>query len=325
MAAAMTAAPAIDVVIPVFGRYELTASCLRHLAAQTVRHRVIVVDDGSPDDTVGRLRAEWPDVTVVVVGANRGYTHAVNRGVEAGQGDVVVLLNNDVELHADCLECLTAPFADSPRLGSAAAAVLQPGGALIDSAGVTVDATLAAFARLQGRPAGDAAAREPILAGPEGTTGAYRRAAWLQAGGLDERIRAYMEIVDLALRLRSAGWSSAVVPAAVGIHLGSQTYGRRTSDQRRLAGFSRGYLLRRYGVLRRIVAPRALFTEVVVVAGDAWIHRDLAALQGRLAGWRAARGIARHPWPPDSAIDAGITLRDSVALRRGSYRLPSPS
>jgi N-acetylglucosaminyl-diphospho-decaprenol L-rhamnosyltransferase len=317
----MAVAMAVDVVIPVHGRYDLTASCLRHLAAQTVRHRVIVVDDGSTDDTPARLRHEWPKAKLVSLGAARGYTHAVNRGVRDGEGEIVILLNNDVELHPHCLERLVAPFADE-KLGSVAASLLQPGGELIDSVGVTVDRTLAGFARLQGRPKAVAGAREPVLAGPEGTAGAYRRAAWEAVGGLDETIRAYMEIVDLALRLQAAGWRTVAAPDAVGIHLGSQTYGRRTAGQRCLAGFSRGYLLRRYGVLRR-AGPRTLATEAIVVAGDAAINRDLAALRGRLAGWRAGHGAPRHTWPPPAAIDAGITFRESLVLRLSSYRLPT--
>jgi hypothetical protein len=104
------------------------------------------------------------------------------------------------------------------------------------------------------------------------------------------------------------------------VHLGSVTYGRRSPTQRRLAGFSRGYLLRRYGVLRRRVAPRALLTEALVVAGDALLSRDLEALRGRLQGWHAAQGRARHPWPPPEAIDHSISLRESLALRRGALR-----
>ena len=127
-----------------------------------------------------------------------------------------------------------------------------------------------------------------------------------------------MEILDLALRLRSAGWSTAQAPDAVGVHLGSATYGRRSPTQRRQAGFSRGYLLRRYGVLRRRVAARALLTEALVVTGDALVCRDLQALRGRVEGWRAAQGRERHPWPPAEAIDHSISLRESLALRRGA-------
>jgi hypothetical protein len=102
------------------------------------------------------------------------------------------------------------------------------------------------------------------------------------------------------------------------MHLGSATHGHRTAAQRRHAGFARGYLLRRYQVLRSRQAARTLLTETAVVLGDAAISRDLAALRGRLEGWRSARGLANRV-VPGGAIDGGIGLRDSVALRRGAY------
>ena len=306
-------------VIPVHGNYALTRSCLTHLAAQTVAHRTIVVDDGSPDETAQRIRDEWRDVSLVELPGNRGYTHAVNAGVAHGEGEHVVLLNNDVELRPDFLERLVAPLSANPRAGSAASLMLVPGEQLIDSAGVTADPTLAGFARLQGLSASEATGHEgTVLTGPEGTAGAYRRQAWEQVGGLDERIEAYMEILDLALRLRTAGWESVYVPAAVGVHLGSRTYGRGSDRQRRLAGFSRGYLLRRYGVLRSAAAPRTILTEMLVILVDAATNKDRAALQGRLAGWRAARGLPCRPRPPREALDEKITLLRSIALRRAA-------
>jgi GT2 family glycosyltransferase len=330
----------IDVVVPVYERYELTRSCLQHLARQSAPHRVIAVDDGSRDGSVEHLRREWPRVTVLELGSNGGYTSAVNHGVGAGEGQYVVLLNNDVQLRPDCLERLVAPLQRDPRVGSVASLMLAPGERAIDSFGVSADATLAGFARMQGlapmpSPAlattngvhthdptdtNDPAPTpdSPVLTGPEGTAGAYRRTAWEQVGGLDEGIAAYMEILDLALRLQSAGWRTAQAPDAVGVHLGSASYGQRSPTQRRLAGFSRGYLLRRYGVLRGPSAPRALLTEALVVGGDAALCRDLEALRGRLAGWRAARGRERRPWPPAEAIDQSISLRKSLALRRGA-------
>jgi GT2 family glycosyltransferase len=316
-------AASIDVVVPVRDHYELTSACLERLALQTAAHRVIVVDDGSSDDTPALLRREWPNVGTIELGSNRGYTRAVNEGVRAGDGEYVVLLNNDVQLHSDCLERLVAPLDDDPQIGSVAAVMLAPGERTIDSVGVTADPTLAGFARLQGHPRTDADRAAQVLTGPEGTAGAYRRRAWEQAGGLDEAIRAYMEILDLALRLRAAGWGTAIAPAAVGVHLGSSTYGRRSAVQRHLAGFSRGYLLRRYGVLRRQAGARALLTETIVVAGDALLCRDLEALRGRVEGWRAARGKGRHPWPPRDSLDYSITMRESFALRRGAVRSSS--
>ncbi|MGA9284412.1 MAG: glycosyltransferase family 2 protein, partial [Solirubrobacteraceae bacterium] len=154
--------------------------------------------------------------------------------------------------------------------------------------------------------------------GPAGGAAAYRRTAWEQVGGLDEAIFAYSEDLDLALRLRAAGWGAAVVPEAVGMHLGSATHGHRSAWQRRHAGFARGYLLRRYGVLRGRHAPRALATEAGVALGDALVSRDLAALTGRIAGWRSARGLLRRE-TPDGALAPEIGMLESLALRRGIY------
>jgi N-acetylglucosaminyl-diphospho-decaprenol L-rhamnosyltransferase len=314
--------PSIDVVVPAYNHYPLTNDCLIHLQRQSVPHRVIVVDDGSSDNTPALLRRDWPEVTVLELGANNGYTSAVNRGVSEGEGEYVVLLNNDVQLRPDCLERLVAPMVADPGVGSVAALMLRPDESTIDSFGVTADVTLAGFARLQGHAAGQAGQAHPhmpVLTGPEGTAGAYRRRAWEQVGGLDQTIVAYMEILDLALRLRSANWSTAGAPEALGVHLGSATYGRRSSRQRRLAGFSRGYLIRRYGVLRSRAAARTLLTEAAVVSFDLLTCRDTQALRGRLDGWHAGRGRVTHPRPPLDAIDSSISLWGSLMLRRGAY------
>jgi N-acetylglucosaminyl-diphospho-decaprenol L-rhamnosyltransferase len=313
----------IDVVVLAYNHWELTSSCLEHLAAQSVPHGVIVVDNGSTDQTREALTRDWPDVRVVGLDRNHPFTQAVNLGVVSGDGEYVVLLNNDVDLHPDCLEQLVAPLELDAHVGSVAAVMLTPDERLIDSVGVTTDVTLAGFPRLHGLGRECAADTQPLLTGPEGTTAAYRRAAWEQVGGLDETIRAYMEILDMAWRLRQAGWRTVPALGAIGTHRGSVTFVSRSREQRRLASSSRGYLLRRYGVLRSRFALRALLTEAVVVVGDILISRDLVALNGRVAGWRSARGMERHPWPPAEAIDTTISLFESLALRRGVYRLPA--
>jgi GT2 family glycosyltransferase len=238
--------------------------------------------------------------------------------VASGSGEIVVLINNDVDSRADMLEHLIVPLRD-PAVGSAASLILRPGGERIDSFGIAADPTLAGFPRLQGLPAASAREPAPVLAGPAGTMAAYRRTAWEQAGGLDEAIFAYMEDFDLALRLRIAGWRTVAAPDAVGVHLGSATHGHRSASQRLNGGFGRGYTLRRYRVLRGRAALRTLLTEAVVVIGDLAISRDLAALRGRLAGWRAGRGHTPLPLPPAESIDRRIGLRESLALRRGVY------
>jgi N-acetylglucosaminyl-diphospho-decaprenol L-rhamnosyltransferase len=208
----------VDVVIVTCNRYELTESCLRHLAGQTIDHCAIVVDNGSTDDTPARLRADWPDVRLVALDRNHGFAVGSNRGVAAGSGEVVVLLNNDVTCRADFLERLLAPFRDA-SVGSVASLMLQPGEETIDSVGLTADVTLAGFPRLHGLPVARARDPRPVLAGPAGTAAAYRREAWELLGGLDEAIFTHMEDFDLALRLRTAGWEPAAAPDAVGVHV----------------------------------------------------------------------------------------------------------
>ena len=117
----------IDVVVPVYNGWHLTERCLEHLRRQTRSHTVIVCDNGSSDVTAERLRTSFPEVQVVELGTNLGFAAACNRGVRAGKGEIVVLLNNDVECSSEFLKRLVAPLRDDERLGSVAALLLAPG------------------------------------------------------------------------------------------------------------------------------------------------------------------------------------------------------
>lgn len=307
----------IDVVIPVHNNLAMTESCLSHLQRQTVLHRVIVVDNGSTDGTPDALRERWPDVQLERFPDQLGFAQACNRGVAAGSGDFVVLLNNDVDCRPDFLERLIAPLQADALVGATAALMLQPDEQSIDSVGLWADATLAAFPRLHGLPARRASEKYPLLAGPAGAGAGYRRSAWLAVGGLDEQIPAYTEDFELGLRLHSAGWSVVATPNAVGVHLGSASYGRRSAEQRRHFGFGRGYVIGRYRVLRGRHALRALATEALVVFVDVLIWRDLAALTGRAAGWRAGRRLPARQ-ASSGVIDPAIGVLESIMLRRSA-------
>lgn len=309
--------PSIDVVVPVHNGWQLTKSCLEHLGEQTLAHAVIVCDNGSTDGTPGRLREEFPESRVVELGANLGFSVACNRGVGAGDGEIIVLVNNDVDCRPDFLERLVAPFnGDDELLGSVSSLLLQPSEERIESFGLTVDKTLAGFPRLRGLAVDAARGPRPVLAGPSGAAGAYRRAAWDDVGGLDEGVFAYAEDVDLALRLRTGGWSTAEAPDAVAVHLGSATAAAGSMWQRYQSGFARSYFLRRYGAAR----PRALVTEALVVLGDALVFsHDLAAARGRIAGWKAAASRPRNQHPPTDAIDSNIGFVESLRLRRAVF------
>ena len=70
----------VDVVIPTFGRWELTESCLLNSRRSTIAHSVVVVDNGSDDGTPERVRESFPGVHVIELGANLGFPVACNRG-----------------------------------------------------------------------------------------------------------------------------------------------------------------------------------------------------------------------------------------------------
>lgn len=313
----------VDVAIVAYRGWDLTRSCLDHLRRQTIDHRVIVCDNGCDQETARRVSESYPEATVLRLERNMPYAIACNAAVAAGNAELLVMMNNDVDARPDFLERLLAPFPARPRLGSVAALLLRPGEREIDSAGLVADSTLAGFPRFHGCSPTAASGEDIMLTGPAGAAAAFRRTAWMQVGGLDESIFAYLEDLDLALRLRAAGWETALALDAVAVHVGSATLGHRSVEQRRKSGHARAYLLRRYGVLRSRRAPRTLATEAVVVVGDLLLWRDGAALIGRLAGWRAAQSGARLAPPPPNALDQQIGFLDSLRLRRGIYMRPA--
>lgn len=308
----MTAA--IDVVVPVYGNWRLSSACLDSLAAQTVPSRVIVVDDGSPDDSAARLAGAQPWAEILALPENRGFAAACNAGIAHGSGDIVVLVNNDVEADPGLLEALAAALQAAPRAGSAVPLLTRPDGR-VDAYGLTADPTMAGFVRSAGASVEDAlSGGGHRLLGPYGAVAAFRRSALEEVGVLDEGIFMYGEELDLALRLSTAGWSTVAVPEARGVHLGGATSGRGSVTQRRRAGFGRGYLLRAYGVLSGRYGLRALATELIVCAGDLVLSRDLASTAGRIAGWRAG-GRADRRARRVPGVDRSIGFVESLRLR----------
>ena len=136
--------------------------------------------------------------------------------------ELVVMLNNDVDARPDFLERLAVPFAADGHVGSVASLLLRPGsGDRQRRPGRRPDPR--GFARHQGLPAARPGTSDPRLTGPAGAAAAFRRAAWEQVGGMDERIPAYMEDFELGLRLRQAGWTTALARDAVAVHIGGAT------------------------------------------------------------------------------------------------------
>jgi GT2 family glycosyltransferase len=300
-----------DVVIPTWRGRDLLRRCLVALRADQSPKRLIVVDNASGDGTAALVRDEFPEVTLVELPDNVGFGRAVNAGVRVGDGEAVVLINNDVLVAPGFVDAIVAPLA-TPAVGMVAGLTTIPDTDLVDAFGIELDRALVSYNRARHAPVGTRAGR---LAMPSGGAAAYRRTAWEAAGGFDEAFFAYGEDVDLGLRLRSLGWEGAEAAAARGVHLGGATTGVDSPFQRELAGFARGFLLRRYGIVVSRAAPRALLLEALVIGWGLIRHRTLVPLRARVRGWRAAgRGDRRQL--PSAAIDPAIGFVESVRRLR---------
>jgi N-acetylglucosaminyl-diphospho-decaprenol L-rhamnosyltransferase len=297
----------IDVVIPSWNRSELLADCLRHLTRQTVPHRAIVADNGSEDGTAALVREQFPDATLIELGRNLGFGRAVNRAVAEGSAEAIVVLNNDVNTEPSFLSEIVTPLQDA-SVGMVCGVLLEHRTGLIDAAGVEIDASLAGFSYLAGQPV-SALERPPAgLLGPCGGAAAYRRRAFEGVGGFDHRIFAYSEDLELALRLRAAGWGCELAHRARGLHIGSATLGPRTVTQIGHSARSRGYVMGRYRV-----GFGWLVLESMIALVDMVVLRSFAPLRARVAGWRAGRSEQALRVPEGSVNPA---LRTTAALRR---------
>jgi N-acetylglucosaminyl-diphospho-decaprenol L-rhamnosyltransferase len=301
------------VYIPNFNGAARLGAVLRALDEQTAGCEVVLVDNGSSDDSVAVARRLLPGVRVVELGENLGFGPAVNRAVSEEPGDPLILLNNDAVPEPRFIEALLEGLGDG--VDSVAGVLLQERAPeLIDSAGVVADATLMGFDYLHGEPAGAAETAPPPI-GPTGGAALYRREAFEAVGGFDERIFLYYEDLDLALRLAARGGRCRMAPAARALHAYSASLGAASARKYAWTGWSRGYMLRRYRVMRSPqLALRALAGEAALCAGQLLKDRTAAGLKGRLRGWRAAAGL--EPRQIDGAPLLEISGREALALRR---------
>lgn len=303
---------ATEVVIPTFNGLAVLRESLAALAGEGATG-VCVVDNGSSDGTVTALRTEFPACRVVPLSRNLGFGAAVNRGIETSEADHVVLLNNDAIVRPGFVGSLLEAGARSGAEMVAGCLVARDGS--IETLGTQIDQSLIAYDHLHSRPwRADAGGRdpEPVL-GPCGGAALFEREAFLSVGGFDERIFAYLEDVELGIRMRLAGMRLAVAPDAVAVHEHSSTLGSGSERKNYLLGWSRGYILRRHGAkLTRRSRVRGAAIESVVYAGKAAIDRNLGAIRGRL---RAAR-IEDERLTGDLAGVPLLELSIAEALRR---------
>jgi GT2 family glycosyltransferase len=216
----------LSVIVPTFNTAAMTTRCCRAVLGSrgSLRVEVIVVDDGSSDDTAERLATEVPEVRLIRLGENRGYAVAANRGVAEAGGRIILLLNSDAMLGESALAAFVAAFDQDPRLGVAGAALLNQDGSPQWSGGPTPTLPwMIGVVSGAGHLARFFRRRKPAAVRVEvdwvsGAAMAFRSGVWTTAGPLDETFRFYCQDIEFCVRASEAGWLVHIVPDAKVTH-----------------------------------------------------------------------------------------------------------
>jgi GT2 family glycosyltransferase len=278
------------------------------------RFETILVDNGTGAPELERATEGLDGASVLRLDRNEGYGRAVNRAARKAQGEALVLLNDDSVVDPGYVERILAVL--DPRAGVVmAAGVMRDAGApgVIETAGIEIDRTLLAYDYLNGEPLEVLAGPVADPVGPSGAAAAFSRDAFIEAGGFDEALFAYLEDVDLVLRVRRAGGRCRLAKDARGIHQHSATLGPGSARKDYLAGYGRGYLLRKWGVLVPRRMPAVAVRELGQALVQSAIDRNLGPIRGRLNGLRAGR--PSEAYPPPEVIGDSPSLMDAARRR----------
>lgn len=179
---------------------------------------IIVADNGSTDDSLAEIRARFPTVDILELGANLGLPNARNAGLARARSRYVLLLDADIYVTPGC----TAAMLDMAKRYAAAVVcpriVLVPDGSIVqcDGAAPHFVGTLALLnADVERR-------LPPVPAGPVGgLIGAAMlldRQVVIDAGGFNELYFFYFEDLEFSLRMRLLGHEIVRAPAAIVEH-----------------------------------------------------------------------------------------------------------
>jgi GT2 family glycosyltransferase/tetratricopeptide (TPR) repeat protein len=236
------AGPLCSIIIPVWNKAELTRQCLTKLAEATrgIDYEVVIVDNGSTDETPAFLRRLSGDVRIVTNAENRGFAKACNQGAALAKGRYLVFLNNDTIPLPGWLNALVDEVETHAEVAVVGSKLLYEDGT-VQHAGVAFSWTWSTpyhIYRGVSRQAPMVGRRRELQA----VTGAcmlIRREQFEAVGGFDEDYRNGFEDIDLCLKVRERGGRIVYQPKSVLYHLESQTPGRKDHDRanaKRLCG-----------------------------------------------------------------------------------------
>ena len=127
----------VTIIIPNYNGYRFMDPCLSSLKKQTFKDfRTLIVDNASADGSVEYVREHYPEIDLITLDKNYGFSRAVNIGIRHSRTPYVILLNNDTTVDPYYIEEMVKAIEQSPRIFSVSSKMIQmyhP--ELIDSAG----------------------------------------------------------------------------------------------------------------------------------------------------------------------------------------------
>ena len=192
---------------------------------------VVVADNASADGSVAVMREEFPDIQLIPLDRNYGFTGGYNKALAQIDAEYYVLINSDIEVPKHWLEPLVAWMDSHPDCAACGPKLLSyhqrdlfeyagAAGGFIDRYG---------FPFCRGRVLQHVEKDEGQYDTPaevlwvSGACLLVRASCWRLCGGLDERFFAHMEEIDLCWRFRLQGWSVWMVPDSHVYHIGGGT------------------------------------------------------------------------------------------------------
>jgi len=248
--------PLVSLIIPTRNGLDLIRQCVTSIMEKTTypNYEVIIVDNGSDDAAAlayFEALAHRPNFRVLRDEREFNYSQLNNAAVEVARGDIVALINNDIQvLSPDWLSEMVS-IALQPGVGAVGARLWYPDMTL-QHGGVVLGLGVACHAH-KGLPRGlnGYAGRAALIQSFSAVTAAclvIRKSIYQQVGGLDEvHLRVAFNDVDFCIRVREAGYRNVWTPYAELVHHESATRGEDLSPEKRQRFVREGeYMKRRW-------------------------------------------------------------------------------
>jgi len=242
---------------------------------------LIVVDNASADGTPAAVAELAPAARLIETGANLGFAGGCNAGAQVAGGELLVLLNPDAVPQPGFREAIARPLADGRGWAAWMGLVTSDGGRTLNTRGGVIHFTGIAWAGGAEEPLRGAAIEPGEVGFASGACLAIPIERWREAGGMPEEFFLYHEDVDLSLRLRLAGGSVGIEPAARVDH--DYEFAKGPAKWRYLERNRWAVILRTCPLaLLVLLAPALLATElaliVISIAGGWGRQKALATL-----------------------------------------------